>query len=230
MKKLIKAFALTIMACFMVLLVLGFIEYRSVIREMPIQDKVASIMQKDDYVPIDEISDYLKVATITTEDKRFYKHQGVDLIAYGRILYVFITSGQISGGGSTITQQLAKNMYFSFQPSIIRKVAEFFVTKDLERLYDKDTLLELYLNIINYGDNNIGIASASMNYFHVEPADLSFDQATLLAGIPQSPANYQLSNHEDQARLRQQAVLATIEDNGYYDDDELARLLLGVNP
>lgn len=229
MKKLIKAFALTIMACFMVLLVLGFIEYRSVIREMPIQDKVASIMQKDDYVPIDEISDYLKVATISTEDKRFYKHQGVDLIAYGRILYVFITSGQISGGGSTITQQLAKNMYFSFQPSIIRKVAEFFVTKDLERLYDKDTLLELYLNIINYGDNNIGIASASMNYFHVEPADLSFDQATLLAGIPQSPANYQLSNHEDQARLRQQAVLATIEDNGYYDDDELARLLLGVN-
>ena len=230
MKKLIKAFALTIMACFMVLLVLGFIEYRSVIREMPIQDKVASIMQKDDYVPIDEISDYLKVATISTEDKRFYKHQGVDLIAYGRILYVFITSGQISGGGSTITQQVAKNMYFSFQPSIIRKVAEFFVTKDLERLYDKDTLLELYLNIINYGDNNIGIASASMNYFHVEPADLSFDQATLLAGIPQSPANYQLSNHEDQARLRQQAVLATIEDNGYYDDDELARLLLGVNP
>ena len=230
MKKLIKAFALTIMACFMVLLVLGFIEYRSVIREMPIQDKVASIMQKDDYVPIDEISDYLKVATISTEDKRFYKHQGVDLIAYGRILYVFITSGQISGGGSTITQQLAKNMYFSFQPSIIRKVAEFFVTKDLERLYDKDTLLELYLNIINYGDNNIGIASASMNYFHVEPADLSFDQATLLAGIPQSPANYQLSDHEDQARLRQQAVLATIEDNGYYDDDELARLLLGVNP
>lgn len=230
MKKLIKAFALTIMACFMVLLVLGFIEYRSVIREMPIQDKVASIMQKDDYVPIDEISDYLKVATISTEDKRFYKHQGVDLIAYGRILYVFITSGQISGGGSTITQQLAKNMYFSFQPSIIRKVAEFFVTKDLERLYDKDTLLALYLNIINYGDNNIGIASASMNYFHVEPADLSFDQATLLAGIPQSPANYQLSNHEDQARLRQQAVLATIEDNGYYDDDELARLLLGVNP
>lgn len=230
MKKLIKAFALTIMACFMVLLVLGFIEYRSVIREMPIQDKVASIMQKDDYVPIDEISDYLKVATISTEDKRFYKHQGVDLIAYGRILYVLITSGQISGGGSTITQQLAKNMYFSFQPSIIRKVAEFFVTKDLERLYDKDTLLELYLNIINYGDNNIGIASASMNYFHVEPADLSFDQATLLAGIPQSPANYQLSNHEDQARLRQQAVLATIEDNGYYDDDELARLLLGVNP
>ena len=228
MKKLIKAFALTIMACFMVLLVLGFIEYRSVIREMPIQDKVASIMQKDDYVPIDEISDYLKVATISTEDKRFY--QGVDLIAYGRILYVFITSGQISGGGSTITQQLAKNMYFSFQPSIIRKVAEFFVTKDLERLYDKDTLLELYLNIINYGDNNIGIASASMNYFHVEPADLSFDQATLLAGIPQSPANYQLSNHEDQARLRQQAVLATIEYNGYYDDDELARLLLGVNP
>ena len=230
MKKLIKAFALTIMACFMVLLVLGFIEYRSVIREMPIQDKVASIMQKDDYVPIDEISDYLKVATISTEDKRFYKHQGVDLIAYGRILYVFITSGQISGGGSTITQQLAKNMYFSFQPSIIRKVAEFFVTKDLERLYDKDTLLELYLNIINYGDNNIGIASASMNYFHVEPADLSFDQATLLAGIPQSPANYQLSNHEDHARPRQQAVLATIEDNGYYDDDELARLLLGVNP
>lgn len=228
MKKIIKSLGLFLMACFMVLLMLGFIEYRSVIRDIPIKDKVASIMEKDNYVKIDDISDYLKTATISTEDKRFYRHQGVDLIAYGRILYVLVTTGQISGGGSTITQQLAKNMYFSFQPSIIRKVAEFFVTKDLERLYDKDTLLELYLNIINYGDNNIGIADASMNYFGVAPADLSFDQATLLAGIPQSPANYQLSNHEDQARIRQQAVLATIEENQYYTDEVLADLMLGI--
>ena len=228
MKKLLKGILLSLMACFMLLLSLGFFEYRSVIKAMPIEDKVASIMNKADYVPLDEISDYLKVATISTEDKRFYKHQGVDFIAYGRIFYVLLTSGQISGGGSTITQQLAKNMYFSFQPSLIRKAAEFFVTKDLERLYSKDTLLELYLNIINYGDNNMGIASASMNYFNVKPSALTFDQATLLAGIPQSPANYQLSNHADQARLRQRAVLATIEENGYYDDVELAQLMLGI--
>ncbi len=227
MKKLLKGCMLVMMAMFLLIVGAGFIEYKKVISEMPLAEMVSSIQARDDYVKIDEISDYLKVATVSTEDQRFYSHHGVDLIAYGRIAYVLLTTGQISGGGSTITQQLAKNMYFSFSPSILRKVAEFFVTKDLEENYDKDTILELYLNIINYGDNNIGIAQASRNYFGIEPSELNFDQATLLAGIPQSPANYQLSNHELQARIRQQAVIATIEDNGYYGE-ALTELLLEV--
>ena len=225
MKKLIKAFALTIMACFMVLLVLGFIEYRSVIREMPIQDKVASIMQKDDYVPIDEISDYLKVATISTEDKRFYKHQGVDLIAYGRILYVFITSGQISGGGSTITQQLAKNMYFSQEKTFLRKVAELFVAFELEKNYTKDEILELYVNTIYFGSGYYCVYDAAQGYFEKEPEQMNDYESTLLAGIPNAPSVYALTNRPELAVQRQRTVVECMVDQKYLTREEADRIL-----
>ena len=225
MKKLIKAFALTIMACFMVLLVLGFIEYRSVIREMPIQDKVASIMQKDDYVPIDEISDYLKVATISTEDKRFYKHQGVDLIAYGRILYVFITSGQISGGGSTITQQLAKNMYFSQEKTFLRKVAELFVAFELEKNYTKDEILELYVNTIYFGSGYYCVHDAAQGYFEKEPEQMNDYESTLLAGIPNAPSIYALTNRPELAIQRQRTVVECMVDQKYLTREEADRIL-----
>ena len=180
------------------------------------------------YIEIEEISQYLKDATVSTEDKRFYEHDGIDPIAYGRILYVLVTSGQLSGGGSTITQQLAKNMYFTFQPSIIRKFAELFMTVRIESTIEKDEILELYLNIINYGDNNMGIYDASMNYFNKLPSELNFDEATLLAGIPQSPANYQLSNHEEEARIRQKAVINTLIENEYYEPAIMNQLLKEV--
>lgn len=209
----------------MVLVTCGYLEYRQVLKQMPLEMKIAEIQKDEHYIEIEEISQYLKDATVSTEDKRFYEHDGIDPIAYGRILYVLVTSGQLSGGGSTITQQLAKNMYFTFQPSIIRKFAELFMTVRIESTIEKDEILELYLNIINYGDNNMGIYDASMNYFNKLPDELSFDEATLLAGIPQSPANYQLSNHEEEARIRQKAVINTLIENEYYEPAIMNQLL-----
>ena len=194
MKKILKILFLMVFSVLMVLVTCGYLEYRQVLKQMPLEMKIAEIQKDEHYIEIEEISQYLKDATVSTEDKRFYEHDGIDPIAYGRILYVLVTSGQLSGGGSTITQQLAKNMYFTFQPSIIRKFAELFMTVRIESTIEKDEILELYLNIINYGDNNMGIYDASMNYFNKLPSELNFDEATLLAGIPQSPANYQLSN------------------------------------
>lgn len=227
MKKVLKWTVSILLSVFLIFTLLGFMEYRSVLAEMPLENKVTQVQSKSNYVKIDDISDYLLKATIATEDQRFYSHHGVDFIAYGRILYVLITSGKINSGGSTISQQLAKNLYFGYEPSIIRKFAEFFMVHDIETRYEKDEILELYINYINYGDNHMGIYQASQGYFHKEPKDLSFNEATLLAGIPQSPANYQLSNHADMAYKRQQVVIRALIDNHIYTQEEIEELLNG---
>ncbi|MEG0423329.1 MAG: biosynthetic peptidoglycan transglycosylase [Erysipelotrichaceae bacterium] len=186
---------------------LGYNEYRTAINKSSLEDKVEAIKGQENYITFDEINSDLLKATVAIEDRRFYEHDGVDYFALVRTLLSNALAGEIVGGGSTITQQTAKNLYFGYHPSIIRKIAEVFMAKDLEKNYSKKEILELYVNIINYGDNHIGIKEASNGYFRCEPIDLNLNQSSLLAGIPQSPANFQLSNHEEQARIRQKAVL-----------------------
>ncbi|MFR5526430.1 MAG: transglycosylase domain-containing protein [[Clostridium] innocuum] len=193
---------------------LGFVNYVKATNEVSIREKVEEIKNKKSYVTYDEISEELLQATVAIEDRRFYEHLGVEYRSMARALYQNVLAGQIRGGGSTITQQLAKNMYYTYQPSYLRKVSEIFTAYDLEKELSKKEILELYVNVINYGDNYIGIKAASEGYFHKKPKDLTLDEATLLAGLPQSPANYQLSNHESAARKRQVQVLdAMIREN-----------------
>ncbi len=193
---------------------LGFVNYVKATNEVSIREKVEEIKNKKSYVTYDEISEELLQATVAIEDRRFYEHHGVEYRSMARALYQNVLAGQIRGGGSTITQQLAKNMYYTYQPSYLRKVSEIFTAYDLEKELSKKEILELYVNVINYGDNHIGIKAASEGYFHKKPKDLTLDEATLLAGLPQSPANYQLSNHESAARKRQVQVLdAMIREN-----------------
>lgn len=177
---------------------------------MPIQEKVEKIRSQPHYVKIDEISPTLLEATVSIEDHRFYQHNGVDYRSLARALVNNIFASGIVGGGSTITQQLAKNLYFDYQPSYIRKMSEIFLAYDLEAELSKKEILELYVNVINYGDNHMGIYEASMGYFGKTPDQLSLDEASLLAGLPQSPSNYQLSNHEAAARNRQKMVLSAM--------------------
>lgn len=225
MKKILKSFLILFIIVLTTLTTLGYINYKEAVGKISVEDKVAQIRSQSDYVSIDQVSDYLLEATVSVEDKRFYDHGGVDIIAYGRIAYVLITTGELSGGGSTITQQLAKNMYFGFHPSLIRKFSEFFVTFELENKYSKDELLELYINIINYGDNHMGIQQASVGYFDKQPLDLTFNEATLVAGIPQSPANYQLSDHKENALKRQEDVIQTLIDHDIYDEETILELM-----
>ena len=111
-------------------------------------------------------------------------------------------------GGSTISQQLCKNLYSLFyDQSLTRKITEAFLTYELEGICTKDEILELYVNVINYGDGYAGIREASIGYFGKEPSQLTLDEASLLAGIPQSPANFQLSDHMENARAKQEVVL-----------------------
>lgn len=228
MKKILRNALITVLVLLIGLGIAGYVDYRSVLNQMSLEDKIELIQADPDYTLIEDIHDYLLEATVSVEDQRFYTHSGMDPVAYLRLFYVLVTTGKIQGGGSTITQQLAKNLYFEFNPSIIRKIAEVFMAFHIESNYEKEEILEIYVNIINYGDNYIGIKEATQGYFHCDPSELSFDEATLLAGIPQSPANLQLSNNEKKARLRQQWVLQTMKDNQDYSEDEWAQLVSGI--
>ena len=174
---------------------------------------------------MDEISDDLLNATIAIEDHRFYEHNGVELRSMARALVQNIVAGEIVGGGSTITQQLAKNLYYTYDQSYLRKFSEIFTAYALEKELSKDEILEVYVNIINYGDNYFGIKEAAEGYFNKEPKDLTLDEATLLAGLPQSPSNYQLSDHHEAAKQRQQQVIEAMVDENMITESELNSIL-----
>lgn len=204
---------------------LGFVNYVKTTNDVSISEKVNEIKNQKSYVSYDDISEDLLKATVAIEDRRFYEHSGVEYRSMARALYQNVTAGEIRGGGSTITQQLAKNMYYTYQPSYLRKVSEIFTAYDIEKELSKKEILELYVNVINYGDNYIGIKAASEGYFHKNPKELTLDEATLLAGLPQSPANYQLSNHESSARKRQVQVLDAMIREEMIDENQKAAVV-----
>lgn len=197
---------------------LGYRQYKEAVESISITDKVKKIQASPDYVSYENISQDVLEATVAIEDHRFYSHHGIDYIAIARATLTNLFQKDIVGGGSTITQQLAKNMYFDYDTSFVHKVSELFVVHDLESMYSKEEILTLYVNIINYGDQHIGIKQASEGYFGVSPKELTFDQATLLVGIPQSPSNYQLSDHYEQAVKRQYYVQKAMEEQGMIDE------------
>ena len=123
-------------------------------------------------------------------------------------------------GGSTITQQLAKNLYFSQEKQLTRKIAEVFVALDLEKSYSKNEIFELYVNSIYFGDGYYGIGSASLGYFELEPSKMNDYESTLLAGVPNAPSRYAPSKYLDRAEKRQLQVLRRMEACGYYSREE----------
>lgn len=206
----------------------GYNLYKSVISEVSIEDKVKEIQSNSSYVKIDDISnDYIN-AVISVEDKRFYDHFGIDIYSIGRALLNNLQNKKIIGGGSTITQQLAKNMYFDQKKKITRKIAEIFVTLDLEENYEKSEILELYVNIIYFGDGYYGINEASNGYLNKEPIELDLNEATLLAGIPNAPSIYQLSNNSKYTYQRQIIVINSMVENNYLSQEEADKLITEI--
>jgi len=189
---------------------LGYFKYKEAIKAVPIEEKVASIREDNNYTPLIEISTDFTDSIVAIEDHRFYEHGAVDLIALARATFINLKEKQVLQGGSTLTQQVAKNIYFSNDQNFVRKVAELFVAYNLEKVYTKDEILELYVNVIYYGDGNYGIKEASENYFNKLPSELSYDEATLLAGLPQAPSAYALSTNYERAKQRQAEVIEAL--------------------
>ena len=164
-------------------------------------------------------------AVVAVEDHRFEQHLGIDLIAIGRAAWNNLTSWSLREGGSTITQQLAKNMYFTQEKSFIRKIAEMFMAFRLESSYTKDEILELYVNSIYFGDGYYCVRDASQGYFGKDPIDMTDYESTLLAGIPNAPSVYSLTANPDLAEQRQQYVIQQMVRYGYISEEEGQELL-----
>ena len=220
MKKTIKILTLSI-ASIMILLCVsvggtvidGYNKYKEVTRTISLEEKVNEVKSDKDYTSIEKIDKDFLYGIVSVEDHRFYKHGGLDFISVIRATINNVVKGKIVQGGSTITQQLAKNLYLNGDKNLSRKVSEIFLAHDLEKNYSKDEILEMYVNIINYGDNYIGIKEASEGYFGVEPSNLDLNEASLLAGLPQSPNGYALSSNYDKAVARQKIVLEAMNKN-----------------
>lgn len=173
------------------------------------------------YTSINDIPDNLKNATIAIEDHRFYKHHGIDTIAVARALINDLKAWKIVEGGSTITQQLAKNLFLSNDKTLKRKFKELVFTIKLEQKYTKDQVLEMYLNVIYYGSNTYGASNASKKYFNKDIKNLSLSECAMLAGIPQAPNAYNPIKHYDKAKTRQEVVLNAMVKNRFIDDKKI---------
>lgn len=175
--------------------------------------------RSNEWANLEDISDNLKNAVIAVEDKNFYNHHGFDYLRIAKAMLTNIKKKSIVQGASTISQQYIKNLYLDFDKTWKRKAEEAMLTLELEVHYDKDEILEGYLNTINYGQGNMGIVNASSYYFNKKPSELTLEEAIILAGIPKNPAGYNpVSNYE--ASLKRAWVVAkSMFNNGYIDED-----------
>lgn len=167
-------------------------------------------------VAFSDISDYLKKATIAIEDKDFYKHGGISQMGILRAALGLMTHGRIAGGGSTITQQLIKNVLLDSKQSASRKIKEIILAVSVEGKYTKDQILEMYLNEIPYGGSFVGIGSAAKGYFNKDPKNITVTEAAILAGLPQSPSYYSpFIGKKDAWKGRTKDVLRRMREDNY---------------
>ena len=169
--------------------------------------------QKGTYVELDAISENLQNAVVATEDRSFYKNSGIN---YGRFFLAILTLGR-SGGGSTITQQLAKNAYLSQDQTVERKAKEFFLALEINKKYSKKEILTMYLNNAYFGNGVWGIEDASKKYFGVSASQLSLDQSAVLAGMLKGPEIYNPLYSVENATNRRNTVLQNMVAAGYID-------------
>ncbi len=180
--------------------------------------------QKDEYIPLSDISPYLGQAIISTEDKNFYHHFGISPEGIVRSILLNIRDRSFSYGGSTLTQQLVKNTLLSPQKSLIRKAEEAVLAIDLDARYSKNKILEMYINTIYYGDGAIGIKEASSLYFGKEPKDLNLQQAAYLAGMLKYPSLFSPYTGDVTKGMRvQKTVLQNMVKTGMITNEMAAR-------
>ncbi len=174
--------------------------------------------EKTYYLESDEIPRAVKEAFLVTEDRSFYEHSGIDYKAVFRAFIALIENeGEITQGGSTITQQLARNIYLTHEVSVERKIKEMFIAMELERQYTKEEILEFYINNIYFGNGYYGIGAASKGYFNKEAKELSLWEIAFLCAIPNNPTKYDPYNNYEEAFDRKDRILLQMFNEGYID-------------
>jgi penicillin-binding protein 1A len=175
-------------------------------------------VEKREPVPLKTIPRYLTAALVATEDRKFYKHSGVDLKGIARAVYKDIKAGEFVEGASTITQQLAKTLFLTPRKTLVRKIKEAILAFQLERRYTKDEILELYLNQVYFGSGAYGVESAAKIFFGKSVKDLNLSECALVAGMPKSPSRYSPLVNPDLAIKRRNTVLRQMRDTAIISD------------
>lgn len=219
-RKLLFAIFLLIIIICSIFFLIGHSYYSKALKEKPLISRVDEITQRENFVKFEDMSSYYRNAVISVEDHRFYDHGPVDFIAIARAFFTNVKNGELQEGGSTITQQVAKNVIFSQEQSWLRKLGEIFAAYDLEKNYTKNEIFELYVNTSYFGDGYYGIYDASYGYYKKSPRDLNLDESSMLAGVPNAPSVYAPTVNPDLAKKRQYHVLNTMLEYGYITKDE----------
>ena len=185
----------------------GYKMYKEALEEKSMAEVVNEIRSNESFTKIEDLpQDYIN-AVIAVEDRRFYKHCGIDLISIGRAVINDIRAMELVEGGSTITQQLAKNTFFTQSKELTRKCAEVFMAFEYEKNYTKEEIFELYVNTSYFGDGYYCVKDAALGYFDKEPKDMNLYECTLLAGIPNAPSVYAPTKNPELAKQRQAQVI-----------------------
>ena len=222
MKKVFKLIYKTIIL-FLIIIVInvsryvkdGYEMYKTALKNKSIIEMVSEIEAKESYTKLAEVPQIYINAVIAAEDHRFYLHKGVDFLSICRAIFTNIKNADLVEGGSTISQQICKNVYFTQERRLERKFAEIFMAVELEKNCNKDKILELYFNTSFYGNGYYTLKEASKGYFNKEPLELTNYEATMIAGIPNAPSLYNPVYSLELAKQRQNQVLLAMVKIGY---------------
>lgn len=194
----------------------GYRYYKETMDKVPLESKIIEVRNDYTFVSRQDLPKDFLNAVVAIEDRRFYNHGPVDFIGILRAIFSNIKNKDIREGGSTITQQVAKNLYYMDEKNPIkRKVAEVFTAIQLENEYEKDDILEIYVNTIYYGNGYYSIKEASNGYLKKEPKDMNLAECTMLAGVPNAPSAYAPTVNKQLCKERQNQVISAMVTENY---------------
>ncbi len=184
-----------------------------------LEEHIEPMRAKANWVKLENIPKHMQQALVAIEDRKFYEHKGISPESILRAILVNITDGEITQGGSTLTQQFVKNVFLTPEQSIERKFEEAILSLMLEDKYSKNEILEMYLNTTYFGAGATGIAEASRTYFGKTPSELTLTEAALIAALPYAPSALNPFEYADDCKKRQLLVLNTMQKYGYLTEE-----------
>ena len=228
--KIVRNVLLIILAIILItgitLFVLGNNMYKEALGDQTLEEVIEDIQLDPSYVQYEDLPQNYINAVIAVEDHRYRDHGAIDIIAIGRALYVNITTMSLREGGSTIAQQVAKNIFYIEEDRpIVRKIAEIITAFDLENKYSKDDIVALYVNTIYFGDGYYGIEEACQGYLGKSSTEMTLADCTMMAGVPNAPSVYAPTVNPDLTRSRQEKVISDMQEYGYLSESDANDLL-----
>ena len=210
----------------LILYIAGDNMYKNALAGESLEDVIAKIQSDPNYVEYEDLPQNYINSVIAVEDHRFREHGAIDLIAIARAIYVNISTFSLREGGSTITQQVAKNIFYITEDNpVVRKSAEILTSFDLEDKYTKNDILELYVNTIYFGDGYYGIEEACQGYLNKDATEMTLADSTMMAGIPNAPSVYAPTVNPDLTRDRQEKVISSMVEYNYISETDANNLI-----